>query len=100
MTMTREKLIEKITGVLSEADRHPRMHPWDSYINYARAVLAAIESAGLRIVPADPTHAMLAHAWKAFRGNRQNQIVGPGPGFSEAIRAMIAASPLTDKAST
>ena len=34
------------------------------------------------------TPEMLSLAWRTFRGDRRGQLMGPGPGFKEAIAAV------------
>lgn len=49
---------------------------------------------GWRLVPVEPTPAMIAAAWAAWR-SRHDGKMGPGPAFVEAMTAMLAASPST-----
>lgn len=43
------------------------------------------------------TPAQLAAAWRAFRGDRKGALLGPGPGFAEAIEAALALDPLAER---
>lgn len=43
-----------------------------------------------RAVPDEIDPAALRAAWVAFRGDREGMLVGPGPGFQEAIAAYLA----------
>lgn len=63
----------------------------------ADAALAALRPGaeigrGLMVVPMEPDPQMIAAAWKAFRGGRKGRLLGPGPAFVEATRAMLAAA--------
>lgn len=40
-----------------------------------------------------PTPAMLATAWRAFRGDRPGMMLGSGPGFVEALKAAMTLDP-------
>lgn len=87
MTMTREELVKSAKSAIafycgaqsSEAA--------------ALAVLAVIESAGLRIVPAEATMPQISAGQLAWCND-------PLRKSTTLYKAMVAASPLTDKAST
>ena len=87
MTMTREELVKSAKSAIafycgaqsSEAA--------------ALAVLYAIEAAGLRIVPVEATTAQLYAGQRAWLADAERK-------SSTLYSAMVAASPLTDKAST
>lgn len=47
---------------------------------------------GLRLLaafPPEPTPEMIAAAWAAFRGDRRDRLLGPGPAFKEVITAAL-----------
>lgn len=56
-------------------------------------LMSELAAAGFVIVPRKPTPEMLAAAWTAFRAGRAGQLMGPCPGFVEAMRAMLGAAP-------
>lgn len=40
-----------------------------------------------------PSPEQLAAVWRAFRGERRGMMLGPGPGFAEAIAVALALKP-------
>ena len=59
------------------------------------AYVAGLEAdVALRRSP--PTPRIVAAAWRAFRGDRKGQSLGPGPAFVEAITAALAAQDKPD----
>lgn len=75
----------------------PHSPPWDkldadSQARWAsvEAALTAIEAAGMRVVPVEPSEKMIAAAWGAWKERHKDRI-GPGPGFVEAITAALTA---------
>lgn len=60
----------------------------------ATAILAALDAAGLVVVPREPTPAMVAAAWDTIAPEKKRLGIarlGPGPGTTDVYRAMIAA---------
>ena len=97
MTLTRDKLVERIAKqMLREAGKDPdeicygrkgdvaaSMPRWYAMRPVANAILADLESAGLCIVPREPTLAMLAEGRSAIAADEPT---------ADVYRDMIAAA--------
>jgi uncharacterized membrane protein len=96
--MTREQLVEKIARACCEANGQEAdaflasgtEAEWTFYVVDAEAALSAIEAAGLRIVPAEPTTAQLYAGQRAWLADAERK-------SSTLYRAMVAASPIEPK---
>lgn len=67
---------------------------WIYLPKLSAAILAALDAAGLVIVPREPTPAMVAAAWDTIAPEKKRLGIarlGPGPGATDVYRAMIAA---------
>lgn len=93
--MTREELIEVMARALclTATDTHTG---WEHYKPEAVEVLAAIEAAGVRLVPVEATHKMADVGTEA----RWQSAVRDANNVREIWRAMLAASPYAPQKET
>ncbi len=94
--MTREELIEVMAraqcsdGGFDPDERMPNDGPrWGYYVPGVTAALAALEAAGVRLVPVEATHKMADVGTEA----RWQSAVRDANNVREIWRAMLAASP-------
>lgn len=97
-----DKLMEAVAEAMWNTHAGSRVHPWaalgsikDDYRDYARAALAAVEAAGYRVVPVEPTAEMIRAA--LVEADRHGYLALKGYFTDDEAtfcwRAMLAAAP-------